>query len=84
MLRIQAKSFSHCNFLQYPHFFSELCNYLQPAYQNRKGGGSDGNMTITVLYSKYDAQRLAGALGSERAAQMVKAKKKVHVFVAGS
>ena len=40
---------------QHPHFFSELCNYLQPAYQNRKGGGSDGNMTITVLYSKYDA-----------------------------
>ena len=41
-------------------------------------------MTITVLYSKYDAQRLAGALGSKRAAQMVKAEKKVHVFVAGS
>ena len=85
--RFAVKGIRHLIFFQppqYPQFFSELCNYLQPAFQNRKGGGSEGNMTITVLYNKYDAQRLAGALGSERAGQIVKAEKKVHVFVAGS
>ena len=85
--RFAIKGIRHLIFFQppqHPHFFSELCNYLQPAYQNRKGGGSDGNMTITVLYNKYDAQRLASALGSEKAGQIVRAEKKVHVFVAGS
>jgi U3 small nucleolar RNA-associated protein 25 len=69
---------------QYPHFFSELCNFLRPAFQNRKGGGSEGNMTITVLYGRHDAQRLAGAVGTERAVQLLNAEKNVHMFVAGS
>ena len=85
--RFAIKGIRHLIFFQppqYPHFFSEMCNYLQPAFQNRKGGGSDGNMTITVLYSKYDAQRLAGILGTERAGQIVAEEKSVRMFVAGS
>ena len=64
----------------YPHFFSELCNLLQTVYQNRKGG-SDGNMSCTVLYSKYDASRLSGVAGTAKASRMISGEKNVHMFV---
>ena len=56
---------------------------MQTANQNRKGG-SEGNMTCTVLYSKYDIHRLAPVVGSERARHMIEAEKNIHMFVAGS
>jgi hypothetical protein len=56
---------------------------MQAANLNRKGG-SDGNMTCTVLYNKYDMTRLSAVVGTERAEEMVNAEKNVHMFVAGS
>nr|XP_002717582.1 U3 small nucleolar RNA-associated protein 25 homolog isoform X1 [Oryctolagus cuniculus] len=62
----------------YPHFYSEVCNMLRAT--NR---GEEATWTCTVLYSKYDAQRLAAVVGVERAAQMLQSKKNVHLFITG-
>ncbi|XP_006888012.1 PREDICTED: digestive organ expansion factor homolog [Elephantulus edwardii] len=62
----------------YPHFYSEVCNMLK--ITNR---GEEATWTCTVLYSKYDAQRLAAVVGVERAAQMLQSTKNVHLFITG-
>ncbi|XP_069897677.1 U3 small nucleolar RNA-associated protein 25 homolog isoform X2 [Dipodomys merriami] len=62
----------------YPHFYSEICNMLRAT--NR---GEEATWTCTVLYSKYDAQRLAAVVGVERAAQMLQSQKNVHLFITG-
>ena len=46
--------------------------------QNRKGG-SDGNMSCSVVYNRLDASRIAGVVGSDRAEHMIKAEKSVHM-----
>ncbi|XP_059487983.1 U3 small nucleolar RNA-associated protein 25 homolog [Neocloeon triangulifer] len=83
--RIRIKGIRHLIFYQpptFPHFYPELCNFMQEANQNRKKGGSS-NMTVTVLYSKYDAQRLAAIVGSDRASKMLNSDKSVHMMVTG-
>ncbi|XP_048665400.1 U3 small nucleolar RNA-associated protein 25 homolog isoform X2 [Marmota marmota marmota] len=62
----------------YPHFYSEICNMLKATSR-----GEEATWTCTVLYSKYDAQRLAAVVGVERAAQMLQSKKNVHLFITG-
>ncbi|XP_066467854.1 U3 small nucleolar RNA-associated protein 25 homolog [Tiliqua scincoides] len=62
----------------YPHFYSEICNMMKLA-----ASGEEATLTCTVLYSKYDAQRLAAVVGAERAAQMLQSSKNVHLFVTG-
>ncbi|XP_066217920.1 U3 small nucleolar RNA-associated protein 25 homolog isoform X2 [Saccopteryx leptura] len=62
----------------YPHFYSEVCNMLRATTT-----GEEAAWTCTVLYSKYDAQRLAAVVGVERAAQMLQSKKNVHLFITG-
>ncbi|XP_008941521.1 PREDICTED: digestive organ expansion factor homolog, partial [Merops nubicus] len=62
----------------YSHFYSEICNMMK-ATEN----GVDATWTCTVLYSKYDAQKLAAVVGIDRTAQMLQSKKNVHLFVTG-
>ncbi|KAM3930060.1 U3 small nucleolar RNA-associated protein 25 homolog [Leptodactylus fuscus] len=62
----------------YPHYYSEMCNMMK-AWNK----GEEATWTCTVLYSKYDAQRLAAVVGAERTAQMLQSKKNVHLFVTG-
>nr|XP_056708584.1 U3 small nucleolar RNA-associated protein 25 homolog [Euleptes europaea] len=62
----------------YPHFYSEVCNMMKLA-----DGEEEATLTCTVLYSKYDAQKLAAVVGVERAAQMLQSSKNVHLFVTG-
>ncbi|XP_007096212.1 U3 small nucleolar RNA-associated protein 25 homolog [Panthera tigris] len=62
----------------YPHFYSEVCNMLRATSR-----GEEATWTCTVLYSKYDAQRLAAVVGVERAAQMLQSHKNVHLFITG-
>ena len=52
-------------------------------FQNKKAG-SDGNMTCTVVYCKYDVHRLAPVVGSDRAKTMLTSAKSVHMFSPGS
>ena len=84
--RFTLKGIRHLIFYQppqYPHFFSEMVNFMQGVYQNRKGG-SDGNMTCTVLYSRYDVSRLGAIVSTARAEHMLAAEKSVHLFQAGA
>lgn len=41
------------------------------------------NKTVTCVYSRYDAHRLSDIVGTDRASHMMKASKKVHMFVTG-
>ena len=81
--RYALKGIRHLIFYQLPQspgFFSELCNLMQPAFQNRKGG-SQGNMSCTVLYCKYDVHRLASVVTSNRAELMLQnSQKHIHMF----
>lgn len=43
--------------------------------------GSMSNMTVTILYTKYDVQQLAEIVGMDRAAKMVQSVKNVHMLV---
>lgn len=43
--------------------------------------GSNSNMTVTALYSKYDVQLLASIVGTERAAKMSQSERNVHMLV---
>ncbi|NXS28016.1 DIEXF factor, partial [Pomatostomus ruficeps] len=62
----------------YSHFYSEICNMLKAT-----DSGVDATWTCTVLYSKYDAQKLAAVVGIDRTTQMLQSKKNVHLFVTG-
>nr|XP_028580589.1 digestive organ expansion factor homolog isoform X2 [Podarcis muralis] len=62
----------------YPHFYSEVCNMMKLA-----GSEEEATLTCTVLYSKYDAQKVAAVVGVDRAAQMLQSSKNVHLFVTG-
>lgn len=83
--RFAIKGIRHLIFYQlpfYPHLFAELCNLTQGVYQNKKSG-SDGNMSITVMYNRYDVHRLAAVLGTEKAKEMTKIEpeKRFHRFL---
>jgi len=80
--RFRLKGARHLIFYQPPTFgwvMSDMCNLLQTAFQNPRGG-SDTNMSITVLYSRYDSAKLGLCLGSSTAASMLSAEKNVHKF----
>lgn len=49
---------------------------------NRKVG-SMSNMTVTVIYSKYDVHQLSAVMGTERAAKMSQSDRKIHLMVTG-
>ncbi|KAL3875210.1 hypothetical protein ACJMK2_038135 [Sinanodonta woodiana] len=65
----------------YGHFYSELCNMLQD--KKKRTGAGVNHQTCTVLYSRYEAQRLSDIIGTDRAAQMLNSDKGIHMFVTG-
>ncbi|GLV39574.1 uncharacterized protein CBL_08360 [Carabus blaptoides fortunei] len=80
--RIRVKGIRHIIFYQpptFPHFYSEMCNIMQEANQNKKSG-SLSNMTVTVIYSKYDAQQMSSVLGTDRLRRMATSSKNFHMF----
>lgn len=50
---------------------------------NRKIGNMS-NMTVNVIYSKYDVQQLAYVVGAEKASKMLHSDRNVHMMVTGS
>ncbi len=72
----------HVIFYQLPvygPFYSELCNMLQDVKHTQ----DSANLSCTVLYTKYDAHRLAAVVGTDRAAHMISSHKDVHMLVTG-
>ncbi|XP_011312696.1 digestive organ expansion factor homolog [Fopius arisanus] len=83
--RIRVKGIRHIIFFappNFPGFYSEMCNLMHEANQNPKAG-TESNMTVTVLYCKYDAMQLAGIVGTERTGKMIASEKDVHMLMTG-
>ncbi|XP_011644927.1 digestive organ expansion factor homolog [Pogonomyrmex barbatus] len=80
--RTRVKGIRHLIFYQlptYPHFYSEMCNLMDNLYQNPRAG-SEYNMSITVIYNKFDAITLAQIVGQNRATKMIESESKVHTI----
>lgn len=45
--------------------------------------GNTSNMTVTVLYSKYDVHQLSAIVGTERTAKMSHSDRNVHMMLTG-
>ncbi|KAJ8973519.1 hypothetical protein NQ317_014244 [Molorchus minor] len=83
--RKQIKGIRHIVFYQlpcFPHFYFEMCNLMQAANMNKKIGNVS-NMSITVIYSKYDVHQLSAIVGTERSSKMIQSERKVHMMVTG-
>nr|XP_033324287.1 digestive organ expansion factor homolog [Megalopta genalis] len=83
--RIRVKGIRHILFYApptFPEFYNEICNLMQTFYQNPRAG-SDSNMTVTVLYCKYDIMQLSAIVGTERAKKMLGSEKSVHMLMTG-
>ncbi|XP_076637307.1 U3 small nucleolar RNA-associated protein 25 homolog isoform X2 [Colletes latitarsis] len=83
--RIRVKGIRHIIFYApptFPEFYSEMCNLMQEANQNPQAG-SESNMTVTVLYCKYDIMQLSAIVGTERANKMLGSEKSVHMLMTG-
>lgn len=80
--RTRIKGIRHLIFYQlptYPHFYSEMCNLMDRMYQNPRAG-TEFNMSVTVIYNKFDALALARIVGQNRAAKMITSESKVHTI----
>ncbi|XP_018328902.1 digestive organ expansion factor homolog isoform X1 [Agrilus planipennis] len=81
--RIRVKGIRHLIFYSppnVPHFYYEMCNLMQESNMNKKIG-SMSNMTVTVLYSKYDINQLSAIVGTDRAVRMIESERNVHMLV---
>jgi len=80
--RTRIKGIRHLIFYQlptYPHFYSEICNLMDNLYQNPRSG-TEYNMSVTVIYNKFDAITLAQIVGQSRATKMIESESKVHTI----
>ncbi|XP_060826908.1 U3 small nucleolar RNA-associated protein 25 homolog [Bombus pascuorum] len=83
--RIRVKGIRHIIFYAppiFPQFYVEMCNLMQEANQNPRSG-SGSNMTITMLYCKYDIMQLSAIVGAERANKMFGSEKSIHMLMTG-
>lgn len=83
--RIRVKGIRHVIFYApptFPGFYSEMCNLMQEGNQNPRAG-SESNMTVTILYCKYDIMTLSAIVGNERANKMFRSEKSVHMLMTG-
>ncbi|XP_060534751.1 U3 small nucleolar RNA-associated protein 25 homolog [Cylas formicarius] len=84
--RIRIKGIRHLIFYQpptMPHFYNEMCNLMQESNMNRKVGNVT-NMSVTIMYSKYDIMQLSAVVGTDRAAQMALSERKLVMWKSGS
>lgn len=80
--RYKVRGISHLIFYDLPHypeFYSNFCNYLPDA--KRFKNGVLETFSATVLYSRFDAQKLCAIVGKTRATHMMQSDKNVHMFM---
>ena len=65
----------------FAQFYSEIINYMDTA--SLESGGETNATSSVVLYSKFDAHKLARVVGSQRCQQMLASQQTVHMFVTG-
>lgn len=83
--RKRIKGIKHIIFYQpptFPNFYYEMCNLLQETILNKKSSGLS-NMTVSIIYSKYDVFQLSAIIGTEKSGKMLQSDRKVHMMVTG-
>ncbi|XP_057651506.1 U3 small nucleolar RNA-associated protein 25 homolog [Diorhabda carinulata] len=83
--RKRIKGIKHILFYQlptFPNFYSEICNLLQETILNKKSSGLS-NLSVSVMYSKYDVFQLSAIIGVEKSRKMLHSDRKVHMMVTG-
>ncbi|XKL67969.1 hypothetical protein PGB90_003460 [Kerria lacca] len=81
--RRKIRGIRHLIFYQlptFPHFYSEMCNLMQEANQNPKLS-DNSSISVSVIYSKYDAPQLAAIVSTNRAARMLASDQEIHMFM---
>ena len=71
--RIKLRGIRHIIFYglpYYPEFYSELINFLE----------RQTDLSVTIIYSKFEALKLEQVVGTQRARRMLGAEKSVHMF----
>ncbi|XP_022224007.2 digestive organ expansion factor homolog [Drosophila obscura] len=63
----------------FPHFYSELINLMLESNQNPRDGFGD-EMSVNILYTKYDLLSLSNIVGSENALKLTTGKKDSYLF----
>ncbi|BFG05450.1 digestive organ expansion factor homolog [Drosophila madeirensis] len=63
----------------FPHFYSELINLMLESNQNPRDGFGD-EMSVNILYTKYDLLSLSNVVGSENALKLTTGKKDSYLF----
>uniref|UniRef100_A0A8D8VHQ8 U3 small nucleolar RNA-associated protein 25 homolog n=1 Tax=Cacopsylla melanoneura TaxID=428564 RepID=A0A8D8VHQ8_9HEMI len=85
--RIRVRGIRHIVFYeppQFPHFYSEMINFMQEANQYRhEDGGSADNISVSVLYTKYDLAALSAIVTTPRASAMLLNDNPVQMFTTG-
>ncbi|KAK7503494.1 hypothetical protein BaRGS_00005415 [Batillaria attramentaria] len=82
--RFKLRGLKHIIFYelpQYAHFYSEMCNLLEDP--GRISAISTDTLTCTVIFSKYEAHKLAEVVGTERAKHMLTSDRDVHMLISG-
>ncbi len=81
--RYKIRGINHIIFYELPHYaeyYSNFCNYM-PDAKRFKNGMTTESFSSTVLYSKFDAQKLCAVVGRNRATHMMNSDKTVHMFM---
>ena len=81
--RKKIKGIRHIVFYElpkFPNFYSEICNLMVDGNMNKKVGGAT-NMSVNVVFCKYDIHQLTAVLGTERAQKLLVSEKNVHVML---
>lgn len=63
----------------YPVFYSEIVNFMDV---DTNSGDASSSM-CTILYSKFDSNRLENVTGTQRCKQILTSSKNVHMIVTG-
>ncbi|XP_068729178.1 U3 small nucleolar RNA-associated protein 25 homolog isoform X2 [Montipora capricornis] len=82
--RYRIKGMKNIIFYELPHyskFYSDILNCV--GTRKRTSDNRLNPVTCTVLYTKLNALRLAGVVGTQRCSHMISSKKDVHMFVTG-
>lgn len=84
--RIRLKGVRHIIFYQpptIPHFYPELCNFMLESNQNKKSNKNLSEMSVTIIYCKYDLIYLNSIVGTDRTSIMFNSEKSTHMFITG-
>ncbi|KAK9507552.1 hypothetical protein O3M35_007381 [Rhynocoris fuscipes] len=82
--RIKLRGIRHIIFYQpptNPNFYSEICNFLHDYKKGDDNEAGEIDLSINVLFTKFDVLQISAIVGTERAVKMLASEKTVHMFM---